>query len=392
LDLTGIEISTAVNPDFATNGVDSTGGLSALQIEWVVVKWRDIALSAACWWNALAGWDIETGTFVSASKACGKWVQILNGLSLAARRLALAGRVAPGPRTVAILWEASATASLGVEELNSCFAQSLVLAWSAAAAVVVEKFASWAFLLHADASAHSDVPLVVGWASLDVAEAHARFRRKVVGVTLAVNWSQFKIANFDVENQFWVGRALVSAEAFLVGDGPVLWVSVDIWAAAFWGLLFLDTVGHVEVVVSRGWLLVVASAAAWVGIEEVFDSINCLLAIGVELTLASAVNRVPNEARLALLWEASALSFVEVEVESDGAVAVLWVSEAWASSGIPVLVIRAFIRWGADARAGFVVEVLTLWARTVVVTFAFAGFVVKSSGDSIDRKAFHWRA
>jgi len=163
---------------------------------------------------------------------------------------------------VAILWEASATASLGVEELNSCFAQSLVLAWSAAAAVVVEKFASWAFLLHADASAHSDVPLVVGWASLDVAEAHARFRRKVVGVTLAVNWSQFKIANFDVENQFWVGRALVSAEAFLVGDGPVLWVSVDIWAAAFWGLLFLDTVGHVEVVVSRGWLLVVASAAA----------------------------------------------------------------------------------------------------------------------------------
>jgi len=38
LDLTGIEISTAVNPDFATNGVDSTGGLSALQIEWVVVR------------------------------------------------------------------------------------------------------------------------------------------------------------------------------------------------------------------------------------------------------------------------------------------------------------------------------------------------------------------
>lgn len=49
------------------------------------------------------------------------------------------------------------------------------------------------------------------------------------------------------------------------------------------------------------------------------------------------------------MWEALALSLIEIEVESDGAVAVLWVSEASAESGVPVLSLSARFRWSAEA-------------------------------------------
>jgi hypothetical protein len=92
------------------------------------------------------------------------------------------------------------------------------------------------------------------------------------------------------------------------------------------------------------------------------------------------------------LWEASALSFIEVEVESDSAVAVLWVSEAAASSGVPVFVLSAFFRWGAEAFAGLVVEVEAIVASTGVNANASAALVVKSVGDAIDSWAVNWFA
>lgn len=189
----------------------------------------------------------------------------------------MAGLIAPDVANTGInaaLWEAIARASVGVEELLSWDALSLVSAWSAHAASVVEHFTSWAILCNADARAHSLVPLEVLWAFLGVAGAKTKFGIPVVRLILAFTWGQLEIANIDVESQTWGSRALVRALALLVGDGPVSGVSIDGWAATSWGGKSLDTVGHVEVVVCSRWFLVVASAAAVISIPEVGDSID----------------------------------------------------------------------------------------------------------------------
>lgn len=182
--------------------------------------------------------------------------------------------------------------------------------------------------MDADASAHSLVPLVVLWALLSVASAHAKFGIPVVTFIEALDWEELEIANINVEYKLGVGRALVSTLALFIGNRPVLGVSVDIWASSSWGLLSVFACRHVEVVIGISWFLVVASAGAGVGVEVVVDTILSLNAGSVVLTLASAFSGVPDEAGVALLWEALALTLLEVEVESDSAVAVLWVGKA----------------------------------------------------------------
>ena len=173
----GIEISDAVDPDVATDGVDTSSSDRAAEVKWIVTGSRvwitDVGLS---WGDADAIQGIESSICHGTIASCCAWGESISSRSLRAWLFTPAGSEDPHKfwtKARAVFWKAVARASVRVEEFDAWLAFTLVGTCAAHAAFVVENFSCWAVLLDADALAHLVVPFVVRWAFLLVADTQA---------------------------------------------------------------------------------------------------------------------------------------------------------------------------------------------------------------------------
>lgn len=247
---------------------------------------------------------------------------------------ALAGVVVPDHVfAIAALGEASASASLGVEELIGG-AQTLVLASLALAAVGVPDGTAWAGVgnnsitsegvdavdqRNTEALAHAlfAVPGVVDLALLDKAGTFASLSVPVVGVIDAGLGSANPFAGLNVPG------VNDTSGAISVGSSEGTDASTELFVPVVVGVLagVADSelaVVHVPVLTSRDLRRSVAAACAGLGIEEVAFIASLVFA------LAAAGHRVPFVAVGAKLLNAAALTGFDVPVEANWASAVLW--------------------------------------------------------------------